>query len=268
MKRSELKPLFGTNRPILGMIHLPPLPGSPNYGGSMTAVIDHALQDAETLASGGISAMIIENLGDYPYYPETTEPETVAAMTRVALEVRKRYDLPLGINILRNSWQSAMAVAAAADCQFIRLNVLTDATVTDQGPIVGKAHLLMRYRKAIDASHIKVFADIYCKHGAPMTPRDLDTVAKEMVSRGMADALIVDGAESAKPASMEKIQAVRNAIPDTPIFLGSGMTVDTTEYLRPADGCVFGYGTKPSGNMNDPVDGPTVKKFMELVHKL
>ena len=101
-----------------------------------------------------------------------------------------------------------------------------------------------------------------------MTPRDLDTVAKEMVSRGMADSLIVDGAESAKPAPMEKIQAVRNAVPDTPIFLGSGMTVDTTEYLRPADGCVFGFGTKPSGNMNDPVDGPTVKKFMELVHNL
>ena len=114
MKRSELQSMFGTERPILGMIHLPPLPGSPNYGGSMTAVIDHALQDAETLVSNGISAMIVENLGDYPYYPETTEPETVAAMTRVALEVRKRYDLPLGINILRNSWKAAMAVAARA----------------------------------------------------------------------------------------------------------------------------------------------------------
>lgn len=268
MKRSELKSLFGTQHPILGMVHLPPLPGSPNYGGSMTAVIDHALQDAQTLADNGITSMIIENLGDYPYYPETTEPETVAAMTRVALEIRKRYQMPLGINILRNSWKSAMAVAAMADCQFIRLNVLTDATVTDQGPIVGKAHLLTRYRKAIDAQHVKIFADIYCKHGAPMTPRDLDTVAKEMISRGMADALIVDGAESAKPAPVEKIMTVRNAVPDTPIFLGSGMTVDTTDYLKHADGCVFGYGTKPSGDMNDPVDGPTVKKFMELVNKL
>ena len=268
MKRSELQSMFGTERPILGMIHLPPLPGSPNYGGSMTAVIDHALQDAETLVSNGISAMIVENLGDYPYYPETTEPETVAAMTRVALEVRKRYDLPLGINILRNSWKAAMAVAAMADCQFIRLNVLTDATVTDQGPIVGKAHLLARYRKMLEAQHIKIFADIYCKHGAPLVTRDLDTVAKEMISRGMADALVVDGAESAKPAPVEKIQAVRAAVPETPIFLGSGMTVDTTDYLRHADGCVFGFGTKPSGDMNDPVDGPTVMRFMEQVKQL
>ena len=268
MKRSELKSMFGTEHPILGMIHLPPLPGSPNYCGDMTAVLDHALRDAETLAENGITSMIIENLGDYPYYPETTEPETVAYMTRVAMEIRKRYDMPLGINVLRNSWKSAMAVAAAADCQFIRLNVLTDGIVTDQGPITGKAYLLARYRKMLEAQHIKIFADIYTKHGAPMTPRDLDTVAKEMVSRGMADALIVDGAESAKPAPKEKILAVRAAVPDTPIFLGSGMTVDTTEYLNWADGCVFGFGTKPSGDMNDPVDGPTVKRFMEQVNQL
>lgn len=268
MLRNDLNSVFGTERPVLGMIHLPPLPGAPNYGGSMTAVIDHALQDAETLTKNGITAMIVENLGDYPYYPETTEPETVASMTRVALEVRKRYSVPLGINILRNSWKAAMAVAAMADCQFIRLNVLTDATVTDQGPIVGKAHLLARYRKMLDAQQVMIFADIYCKHGAPLVTRDLDTVAKEMISRGMADALIVDGAESAKPAPVEKIQAVRAAVPNTPIFLGSGMTVDTTDYLRYADGCVFGFGTKPSGDMNDPVDGPTVKKFMDQVNRL
>ena len=268
MKRSELVNVFGTEHPVLGMIHLPPLPGSPCYGGSMDDVITHALRDAETLSGNGVSSMIIENLRDYPYYPETTEPETVAAMTRVALEIRKRYNMPLGINILRNSWKAAMAVAAAADCQYIRLNVLTDATVTDQGPIVGKAHLLARYRKSIDAENVMIFADIYCKHGSPMTPRSLDTVAKEMIGRGMADALIVDGADSSQPAPMEKIQAVRNAVPDTPIFLGSGMTVNTTDYLKTADGCVFGYGTKPSGDMNDPVDGPTVRQFMKQVKQL
>ena len=128
--------------------------------------------------------------------------------------------------------------------------------------------LLARYRKMLEAQHVKIFADIYCKHGAPLVERDLDTVAKEMISRGMADALVVDGAESAKPAPVEKIQAVRAAVPETPIFLGSGMTVDTTDYLRHADGCVFGFGTKPSGDMNDLVDGPTVKRFMEQVKQL
>ena len=268
MQKSELKKMFGTERPIMGMLHLPPLPGSPCYGGSMTKVIDHALADAQTLADNGISSMIIENLGDYPYYPEAVEPETVAAMTRVALEVRKKYSLPLGINILRNCWKDAMAVAALADCQFIRLNILTDAIVTDQGITNGKAYALARYRKSISADHVKIFADIYPKHGGPIVERDLATVAREMVSRAMADALIVDGPESAYPAPAEKISAVANAVPDTPIILGSGMTVDTVQVLKQADGCVFGFGTKPSGDMNDPVDAATVKAFMTKVKAL
>lgn len=269
MKKAELKKMFGTERPILGMIHLPPLPGAPDYGGSMTKVIDHALKDAQTLTENGISSMIIENLGDYPYYPESVEPETVAGMTRVALEIRKKYpNIPLGINILRNCWKDAMAVAALCDCQFIRLNILTDCIVTDQGITNGKAYALARYRKSISADHVKIFADIYPKHGGPIVERDLPTVAREMVGRAMADALIVDGAESAYPASPEKISTVANAVPDTPIFLGSGMTVKTVDVLKLADGCVFGFGTKPSGDMNDPVDGPTVKEFMTKVKAL
>ena len=111
--------------------------------------------------------------------------------------------------------ESSHGCCCGCRLQYIRLNVLTDATVTDQGPIVGKAHLLARYRKSIDAENVMIFADIYCKHGAPMTPRSLHTVAREMIGRGMADALIVDGADSSQPAPMEKIQAVRNAVPET-----------------------------------------------------
>lgn len=265
MKRSEVKDMFGTEKAILGMIHLPPLPGAPYYKGSMTDVIEHALADAETLVKNGVNSMIIENLGDYPYYPETEECETVAAMTRVALEIRKRYDMPLGINILRNSWKAAIAVAHLADCQYIRLNILTDAYVTDQGIITGAAHLATRYRKAIGADNVKFFCDIYSKHGGPIVKRDLSIVAGEMVHRGMADAVIISEGDSSIVAPKEKIDRVKNAVPDTPIFLGSGMSLATADSLRDVDGSVFGFGTKPSGDMSDPVDGPTVKAFVEKV---
>jgi membrane complex biogenesis BtpA family protein len=269
MKRKDLEKVFGTRRPILGMVHLPPLPGSPNYGGSMTKVIDHALADARTLKDNGISAVIVENLGDYPYYPMTTEPETVAAMTRAALEVRRAFpDLPIGINVLRNSWKSDIAVALVADAQFIRLNVLTDAMVTDQGIINGEAHLLLRYRKNLGARHILLFCDIYSKHAGPVVERDLSTVAHEMVERGMADALIVAGPSTPVAPDAERIRLVREAVPDTPVILGSGMTLDAIDKVALADGSVFGYGAKPSGDMNDPVDGPTVKAFVEAVRKL
>lgn len=269
MQRKNLKKVFGTQRPILGMVHLPPLPGSPNYSGSITKVIDHAMVDTQILKDNGISAVIVENLGDYPYYPMTTEPETVAAMTRVALEVRRAFpDLPMGINVLRNSWKSDIAVALLTDAQFIRLNVLTDAMVTDQGIINGEAYLLLRYRKNLGAQHILLFCDLYSKHAGPVVERNLTTVAQEMVERGMADALIVSGPSTPVPPGVERIRAVQEAVPDTPIILGSGITLDAIDKVALADGSVFGYGAKPSGNMNDPVDGPTVKAFMEAVRKL
>lgn len=269
MKRSDLKKVFGTNRPIMGMIHLPALPGSPNYGGSMEKVIEHALADAKTLVENGIDAMIVENLGDFPYYPMTEEAETVAAMTRAALAVRQAYpNTPLGINILRNSWKADIAVAKIVGAQFIRLNVLTDTMVTDQGIINGEAHLVSRYRKFLGAEEVLLFCDLYTKHAGPIVERDLACVAHEMVERGLADALIIAGPETPVPPSDEKIKTVRDAVPDTPIFLGSGVNLARIDKVALADGTVFGFGTKPSGNMNDPVDGPTVKKFMDAVHNL
>lgn len=266
MKRSGLKEVFGTSRPIMGMVHLPPLPGAPNYGGSMEKVIEHALYDAKILVENGISALIVENLGDYPYYPVTQEPETVAAMTRAALAIRQAHPkIPMGINVLRNSWKSAIAIALICDAQFIRLNILTDAMVTDQGLINGEAHLALRYRKAIGAENVMLFCDLYSKHAGPLVERDVKTIAHEMVGRGMADALIISGAETPIPPSPERIKLVREAVPDTPIILGSGVTLDALDTVALADGTVFGYGTKPSGDMNDPVDAATVKTFMDRV---
>lgn len=266
MKIYELESMFGIKRPIMGMVHLQPLPGSPNYDGSMEKVLDHAIHDAAALVENGVSALIIENLGDNPYYPITTEPETIASMTRAALEIKKKYpDIPIGINVLRNSWKSALAIAKATDAEFIRLNVLTDTMATDQGIIQGEAHLVMRYRNNIGANNVKVFADIYAKHGGPLVRRDLQTVTREMVSRGMADAIIVSGEESSQPVNIEDIQLIKEAAGDTPVFLGSGIGLNTVEYVRHADGSIFGYGTKPSGDMNDPVDAEVVKEFMEKV---
>lgn len=269
MKTSELKGLFGTSKPIMGMIHLPPLPGSPNYCGNMTTVLDHALLDAEILLHNGVDVLIVENLGDHPYYPITNEPETVAAMTRAALEIKRKFsNVPMGINVLRNSWKAALAIAYLTDSQFIRLNVLTDTMATDQGVIVGEAHLAMRYRKAIGAENVKVFGDIYAKHGGPLVRRDMGTVTREMVHRGMADAIIVSGEESSQPADKAEIQRVKQAAGETPVFLGSGIGLSTVDWLNYADGSIFGYGTKPSGDMNDPVDAVVVKEFMEKINAM
>src|SRR5215475_4877866 len=140
--------LFPT-KPIIGMIHLEALPGSPAYEGNIQSVTKNALRDLERLVDGGIDAIMIENFFDAPFYKDQVPAETVAAMTMIITLIRQHTQLPLGVNVLRNDGISALAIATACDCQFIRVNVLTWAMLTDQGIIGGKSAQIVRYRRQL-----------------------------------------------------------------------------------------------------------------------
>jgi hypothetical protein len=266
MSRARFRSVFANDKVVLGMVHLHPLPGAPRYGGRLAPVFEAALGDAEAICRGGASGMIVENFNDNPFYPDQVEPETVAAMAVIAKEVvRAAGDLPVGINVLRNDWKAALAIALAVGARFIRLNVLTDALVTDQGLIEAPAHLALRYRRALGADHLLILADVYCKHGAPLARRPLGTVARDTAERGLADALIVSGEESGDPPRREDILEVRAAVPDVPVLLGSGMRETTAETVALVDGSVFGYHAKVDGIMTNPVDPERVRRFVAAV---
>lgn len=265
---ADFKEMFGVEKPILGMVHLLPLPGSPQYEGDMQGVLDRASLDARTLERGGVNALIVENFHDVPFFAETTEPETVAAMTLVAHEVSGAVSVPVGINVLRNSWQAAIAIAYTVGGIFVRLNVLTDVMLTDQGLITGPAAQMARYIRFLGAERVKVFADIYCKHGAPLARRPLGVVARDTVHRAMADAIIISGEESSDPPPREDLEGVKQTLSDTPVLIGSGMTAAHVELLRYADGAIFGYGAKRGGIMSNPVDPQLVQEFMQGVENI
>jgi len=255
----EFQHEFGAEKPILGVVHVQSLPGSPNYGGSLESIVDRAIQDAEAFAEGGAHAIILENFHDYPFYPETTEPETVAGMTFVGRAVAEAVDLPLGVQVLRNSWKSSLAIAYVLGAHFIRLNILTDAMVADQGLIQGAAHLALRYRRALGADSVKIFADLYSKHAAPLARRPVAVVARDMVHRGMADAVIVSGEESADPPTEAQLREVKDAVPDVPIIIGSGMTPRSASLLETADGTIFGYGAHRDLDFTAPVESGNIR---------
>src|SRR5215218_4452321 len=127
-------------RPVIGMVHLLPLPGSPRFGGNLSDIRDAALRDADALARGGVHGIMMENFGDVPFFPGRVPAAVVAHVTAIAGEIRRAVDIPLGINVLRNDGQSALAVAHAVGASFMRVNVLSGARVTDQGVIEGIAH--------------------------------------------------------------------------------------------------------------------------------
>jgi membrane complex biogenesis BtpA family protein len=266
--RARFSTVFPEGRTVIGMVHLQPLPGAPRYGGSLVRVVEAALADAEAIRRGGAQGMIVENFNDNPFFPGHVEPETVAAIAVVAREVvRAAGELPVGVNVLRNDWKAALAIALVAGARFIRLNILTDALVTDQGIVEAPAHLALRYRRALGAEHVLILADVYSKHGAPIARRPLGTVARDTAERGMADALIVTGEESGDPPRREDILAVRDAVPGVPVLVGSGMREETAAMVALADGAIFGYHAKYDDVITNPVDPERVRRLVAAVRE-
>jgi membrane complex biogenesis BtpA family protein len=238
------------------MLHLPPLPGAPRYQGDLHAIRDFILRDAETLARGGVHGLMLENFGDTPFCPGAVPAYVVATMTSLAGAVRRRFELPLGINVLRNDAVAALGVAHAVGAEFIRVNVLCGARVTDQGVMKGQAHELLRTRAVLGAGHIRILADVDVKHSAPLgPPRPLMDEAADLLERGGADALIVSGAGTGRPTDISDLQQVRAVAGPAPVFVGSGVTPETVCGLLPhADGFIVGTALKLAGVPTNPVD--------------
>jgi membrane complex biogenesis BtpA family protein len=248
---------------IIGMLHLRPLPGSPRYGGSLTEVRDALLRDADALAEGGVHGLMIENFGDVPFYPSRVPAHVVATMTALAADVRRSVPhLPLGINVLRNDGRSALAIAAAVEAAYIRVNVLCGARVADQGILQSEAHDILRDRVGLRAE-VKILADVDVKHSAPVAERSLADEVDDTLHRGLADGLIVSGAGTGKTTDPSKVAAVRAAAGTAPVFVGSGVTAETiADYLPHADGFIVGTALKRDGRASEPVDPSRVRELV------
>jgi hypothetical protein len=251
---------FGRNA-IIGMIHVGALPGAPLYGGSMQAVIDAALRDANALRDGGCSAMAFENFGDRPFFKDRVPAETVAALTRVIVEVVSEVALPFGVNVLRNDAASAIAIAAATGAAFIRVNIHTGAMLTDQGIIEGRAVETLR-KRALLAPEVLIFADHMVKHAVPMVAIDETRSAKDLRHRGLADGIIVSGAETGAEPDRASFAIVREALPDAPILVGSGLSATNAGTFADADAAIVGTSIKIDGRVEAPVDPDRVARVV------
>ncbi len=238
-------------RCVIGMIHLRPLPGSP-MAVSLEQVIEAAVADLKALESSGIDAFMVENFGDRPFFGSRVPPETVSCMTRILVELRGLTKMSFGVNVLRNDGHAALAIAHAVGASFIRVNVLVGAVLTDQGIIVGEAASLLRKRAEIGCD-VAIFADHLVKHAAQLVAQDPQQQAKELRSRGLADALVISGRETGAAADPASISTLREAI-DAPLLVGSGVTETNAHDYREADGVIVGTAIKRNGDIDQPVD--------------
>ena len=268
MTRVSAAALFPVRFPIIGMLHAPPLPGAPGWAGSMAAVLEAVLRDAETLRAGGVDGLLLENYGDVPFHAGSVPAETIAALAVLAHETARAAPLPLGINVLRNDAAAALAVAAAAGAAFLRVNVHSGAMLTDQGWITGRADATLRRRAAL-ALPVAIAADVLVKHAVAPPGLDAAQAARDCWQRGRADVLIVSGTGTGAATSPARLADVRAAVPDAPLWVGSGLTPENAATLVPAaDGAIVGSALQHGGRAGSGVAPDRVHRLMDAVARL
>jgi uncharacterized protein len=263
----DLNQIFKTPNPIIGVVHLLPLPTSPRWGGSLDAVMDRAAREATALASGGVDGIIVENFFDAPFANARVDPAVVSAMTLIVGRLMNLVTLPVGINILRNDARSGMAIATCVGAQFIRVNVLTGTMVTDQGLIEGQAYDLLRYRREL-GSDVKIFADVLVKHARPLGSPNLTVAVQETLERGLADGAILSGWATGSPPSLEDLELAKEAANGKPIFIGSGANWENIgKLMQAADGAIVSSSLKRRGQIEQPIDPIRVAQFVEAMRR-
>jgi membrane complex biogenesis BtpA family protein len=270
LRIDSLAELFGVEKPVIGMVHLWPLPGAPGYAGyGMDTILSRAQQDAETLLEGGVDGLIVENMWDLPYHAGSdVQIEAVAAQAVAAHKIAEMAGVPVGANVIHNGWQAELAIAVAAGLDFIRVCILTGARLWDTGDLDhGCAANLLRRRKELGAEHLKLFADVDKKHSVPFAGLDLETHV-EWTEFYRADALIVSGRMTGDAPPVDKVRRTKE-MATRPILMGSGTTAENIAgFLQYADGAIVGSSLKVDGVAENPVDLERVRHYMAAVRSV
>ncbi len=261
--------IFKNPKPVIGMIHVEALPGTPKYKGSVAGIIDKAIREALIYSDAGVDSIMIENMHDVPYLKRNVGPEISILMSIVGYEVKNKTGLPVGLQILAGANKEALAAANSAGLDFIRSEGFVFAHIADEGFIEADAGELLRYRKFIGADHIAIFTDVKKKHSSHSITADVDiSETAKAAEFFLSDGIILTGKSTSEETSMEDVRSVKENV-SLPVLIGSGVTIDNLEkYFDAADGFIIGSHFKENGFWQNGVDVMRVKKFMDKIFLL
>lgn len=264
----NLTQIFNTTHPVIGVVHLLPLPTSARWGGSLTSVIERAEQEATALVAGGVDGIIVENFFDAPFTKKQVDPAIISAMTLIVDRIKNLVVVPIGVNLLRNDAIGAMAIASTINAQFIRVNVLTGIMATDQGFIEGNAHELLRYRREL-GTDVAILADVLVKHARSLETTELTSAVEDTLVRGLADGVIISGWATGRPPSLEDLELASTVAQKAPVFIGSGANLDNIgKLMRAADGVIVASSLKRNGRIRESIDPIRVAQFVEAAQQV
>ncbi|MCF6295365.1 MAG: BtpA/SgcQ family protein [Flavobacteriaceae bacterium] len=262
----KFKSIFKTEKPIIGMIHVKALPGTPNHKLESSQIIDQALSEARIYKDAGIDSIMIENMHDIPYIKGGVGHEVSSLMALIAYLIKNETNLPVGIQILAGANKEALAVAKASSIDFIRAEGFVFAHTADEGIIEAQAGDLLRYRKQINAEDVAVFTDIKKKHSSHAITQDISLLETAKAARFfLSDGVIVTGSHTGEAASVDELKALKEVL-DFPILVGSGITQDNVlTYLPICDAMIVGSYFKEEGYWENDLSYERVANFMDYI---
>jgi len=265
----SIQEIFQVSKPIIGMLHLPPLLGSPNYDYSKTLddLVEIALKDVKALINGGVDGILISNENDVPYLLKVG-PETIASFTYIVSKLKGDLTVPFGIDVLWGNAKASYAIAKSVGARFVR-TLLTGVHAGDLGLINTYGAEVMRYRKFIRADDIKTFIYLNPEMSAPLAQRPLHIVARTVSWLSIADAFCVSGPMPGMPPELDLVKRIKKEVPAVAVIANTGMNKENIEkYLKVVDGAIVGTGFKIGNITLNPVDENRVKEFMEIVKRI
>lgn len=262
----ETTKIFGINKPVIGMIHVNALPGTPKYDGGVKTIINKAVEEARIYKERGVDVIAIENMHDVPYLKRNAGPEITAAMSVIGYEVKNVSGLPVGMQILAGANKEALAAAHGAGLDFIRAEGFVFTHVADEGIMESDAGELLRYRKTIGAENVKIFTDIKKKHSSHSITSDVNIAETAKAAEFfLSDGVIITGVATGTEANVEEIKIVKKSV-NIPVLIGSGITDENIDkYYQIADAFIVGSHFKFNGDWKNGVDENRVNAFMKKI---
>ncbi len=265
----KFKSIFKKEKPIIGMIHLQALPGTPTFKNNINQIINTALQELAIYKKAQIDAIAIENMHDVPYLKNDVGHEISSLMSIIAYQIKSEANLPCGIQVLAGANKAAIAIAKNTNLDFIRAEGFVFGHLADEGYIDASAGELLRYRKKIDAENIAVFTDIKKKHSSHALTTDVNLAETAKAAEFfLSDGLIITGESTGKKANINELSQVKDAT-KLPVIVGSGITIDNvSDYLKVSDALIVGSHFKKNGNWKNPLDYDRIATFMNKVNEI
>lgn len=256
--------VFGAGKPVIAMVHFGALPGSPLYDAEagLEGLIDGVLKDLDALQRAGVDAVMFGNENDRPYEFQVDTAST-ATMAYVIGKVRDCITVPFGVNVLWDPMAS-VALAAATGAAFVR-EIFTGTYASDMGPWTPDAGKAMRYRDRLHRRDLALLYNVSAEFAYSLDRRPLADRARSAVFSSVPDAILVSGQITGEAAEMGELEAVKRALPGTPVLANTGVKHATVaDVLRIADGCIVGSSLKVDGNTWNAVDPDRAAEFMRL----